>query len=187
MNRIELLAEKYARHIGAPWQRTVAGAQRVVVLVYDKELERSLRARMPAFEMATRQAGRTWQKIDLAPAFAEWIAEDEYREAYFSSPQDLRLKLDAEFPSYVADRIRATLAEPEVTEDTVVGIFGVGALFGFVRLSEVLKMVESDIQGRLLVFFPGQHEGSNYRLLDARDGWNYLAVPITAHGEGDYV
>ena len=22
------------------------------------------------------------------------------------------------------------------------------------------------------------------RLLDARDGWNYLAVPITLHGEG---
>ena len=187
MNRIELLAEKYARHIGAPWQRTVAGAQRVVVLVYDKELERSLRARMPAFEMATTQAGRTWQTIDLAPAFAEWIAEDEYREEYFASPRDLQLKLDAEFPGYVADRIRATLAEPQVTEDTVVGILGVGALFGFVRLSEVLKLVENDIQGRLLVFFPGQHEGSNYRLLDARDGWNYLAVPITAHGEGDYV
>ena len=186
MNRIELLAEKYARHIGTPWQRTVSGAQRVIMLVYDKELERSLRARMPAFEMATRQAGRTWREIDLAPAFAEWIAEDDYREAYFDSPHDLRLKLDAEFPGYIADRIRATLAEPEVTEDTVVSILGVGALFGFVRVSEVLKMVESDIQGRLLVFFPGQYEGSNYRLLDARDGWNYLAVPITAHGEGDY-
>ena len=34
--------------------------------------------------------------------------------------------------------------------------------------------------GRLLVFFPGEVEGNNYRLLDARDGWNYLATPITA-------
>ena len=187
MNRIDLLAEKYARHIGAPWQRTVAGAQRVIVLIYGKELERSLRARMPAFEMATKEAGRDWREIDLAPAFAEWIADDEYREAYFDSPEDLRLKLEAEFPGYVADRIRGTLAEPDVAEDTVVGIFGVGALFGFVRVSQVLQMVESDIRGRLLVFFPGQYEGSNYRLLDARDGWNYLAVPITAHGEGDYV
>jgi hypothetical protein len=32
----------------------------------------------------------------------------------------------------------------------------------------------------LLVFFPGQFDNNNYRLLDARDGWNYLAVPITA-------
>src|SRR5437870_4368748 len=29
----------------------------------------------------------------------------------------------------------------------------------------------------LLVFFPGVYEQSNYRLLDARDGWNYHAVP----------
>jgi len=35
------------------------------------------------------------------------------------------------------------------------------------------------IAGRLLVFFPGEHEGNSYRLLDARDGWNYLAIPIT--------
>ena len=38
--------------------------------------------------------------------------------------------------------------------------------------------------GRLVVFFPGQFEQNNYRLLDARDGWNYLAVPITLYGEG---
>ncbi len=45
MARIEDLAEKYGRHIATPWQRTVAGAQRVVMVVYDKELERTLRAR----------------------------------------------------------------------------------------------------------------------------------------------
>jgi hypothetical protein len=45
-------------------------------------------------------------------------------------------------------------------------------------------MVESDIRGRLVVFFPGHLERSNYRLLDARDGWNYMAVPITLHGDG---
>ena len=45
-------------------------------------------------------------------------------------------------------------------------------------------MVEGDIQGRLLVFFPGVYEQNNYRLLDARDGWNYLAVPITSQRGG---
>jgi len=45
-------------------------------------------------------------------------------------------------------------------------------------------LVEPHIQGRLLIFFPGVYEQNNYRLLDARDGWNYLAVPITAH-EGE--
>ena len=42
MARIEDLAERYGRHIATPWQRTVAGAQRVVMVVYDKELERTL-------------------------------------------------------------------------------------------------------------------------------------------------
>ena len=41
------------------------------------------------------------------------------------------------------------------------------------------RRIERDIRGRVVVFFPGEYENSNYRLLDARDGWNYLAVPIT--------
>ena len=66
----------------------------------------------------------------------------------------------------------------------MVAVFGVGALFGFARLSQILKMVEPDIRGRLVVFFPGHLDRNNYRLLDARDGWNYMAVPITLHGDG---
>ncbi len=186
MARIEDLAERYGRHIATPWQRTVAGAQRVVMVVYDKELERTLRARKLAFETASREAGHDWQEIDLASAFADWMASDDYRDEYFVSPDDLQLKLDAEFPEFVANCLRETLRKPEVTPGTVVAVFGVGALFGFARISQILKTVEADIRGRLVVFFPGQFERSNYRLLDARDGWNYLAVPITLHGEGGY-
>jgi len=184
MARIEDLAERYGRHIATPWQRTVAGAQRVVMVVYDKELERTLCARKLAFETATREAGHDWHEIDVAPAFAEWMATDDYRDEYFASPDDLQLKLDAEFPEFVAERLRETLRKPEVTVGTVVAIFGVGALFGFARISQILKMIETDIRGRLVIFFPGQFDRNNYRLLDARDGWNYLAVPITQHGEG---
>lgn len=183
MARIEDLAEHYGRHISTPWQRTVAGAQRVIVLVYDKELERTLRARKLAFETVTRQAGHEWKEIDLAGAFGEWMAADDYRDEYFSSPEDLQLKLDAEFPGSVADILRETLRAPDIDENTVVAVFGAGSLFGLARISQVLRMVESDIRGRLLVFFPGQFERNNYRLLDARDGWNYLAVPITAHSD----
>ena len=184
MARIEDLAEHYGRHIGTPWQRTVAGAQRVLMVVYDKELERTLRARKLAFETATREAGHDWQEIDLASAFADWMAADDYRDEYFASPEDLQLKLDAEFPGNVADRLRSALRHPSVTENTVVAVFGAGSLFGLARISQVLRMVEGDIKGRLLMFFPGQFERNNYRLLDARDGWNYLAVPITAHSDG---
>jgi hypothetical protein len=182
--RIEDLAERFGRHIATPWQRTVAGAQRVVIVVYDKDLERTLRARKVAFETAGREAGHEWFEVDVSDAFAKWMADDDYREEYFSSPGDLHLKLEAEFSAYVADRIREVLSREDVTDDSVVALLGVGALFGFARMSQVLKLVEGDIRGRLVVFFPGHLERSNYRLLDARDGWNYLAVPISLHGEG---
>ena len=58
------------------------------------------------------------------------------------------------------------------------------SLYGFVRVSELIHDVERSIKGRLVVFFPGTKNENNYRLLDARDGWNYLAVPVTLHGEG---
>ena len=66
-------------------------------------------------------------------------------------------------------------------DETVVAVTGVASLFGFTRISQVLPLVEPHVRGRLLVFFPGVYENNNYRLLDARDGWNYLAVPITSH------
>jgi hypothetical protein len=184
MGRVEELAERYAQHIATPWQRTVAGAQRVIMVVYDKELERTLRARKLAFENATRQAGHDWHEVDITDSFPLWMAKDEYRDAYFESPDDLQMKLEAEFPEFVADRIRTTLSGDAVTETSVVAVFGTAAIFGFTRMSKVLQHVEPDIRGRLVVFFPGQYENNNYRLLDARDGWNYMAVPITLHSSG---
>ncbi len=183
MSRFENLVDRYRRHIGMPWQRTVSGAQRVVMLVYDKDLERSLRERMLAFETATEHAGHDWHAVDVTDSFARWMASDEYRDAYFESPEDLQLKLESEFTADVAADIRKVLLSPEVDESSVVALYGVGALFGFCHVSHLLKLVERDIRGRLLVFFPGQFENNNYRLLDARDGWNYLAVPITEHGQ----
>ena len=73
----------------------------------------------------------------------------------------------------------SALQTVEPGADTVIAITGVAALFGFLRISEILPLVEDHIRGRLLVFFPGVYEQGNYRLLDARDGWNYHAVPIT--------
>ncbi len=184
MARIEDLADLYGQHIATPWQRTVAGAQRVVMVAYDKELERVLRARKGEFETRTKAAGHDWHELDLTNAFASWLAADEYRDAYFESPDDLQFKLTGEFPEYVADRIRAVLALPHVTETSVVAVFGAASLYGFAHVSEVVKGVERDVRGRLVVFFPGTVEQNNYRLLDARDGWNYMAVSISIHSAG---
>jgi hypothetical protein len=161
----------------------MSGAQRVIMVVYEKELERTLRARKVLFETATLEVGHTWHEIDLASVFPSWIAGDEYRDAYFQEPNDLSLKLESEFPDYVAAELRRALTAPDVTENTVVAVLGVATLFGLARFSEVIRKVDRDIRGRVLVFFPGQYEHNNYRLLDARDGWNYLAIPITHYSD----
>ncbi|RMH01946.1 MAG: DUF1788 domain-containing protein [Planctomycetota bacterium] len=179
MGRIEELAARYQRHIGVPWQKTLSGAQRVLMVVYDKELERSFRARKAAFEQATRAAGHGWREVDCTRLFSTWLAADDYREAYFEYPEDLAMKLEGEFVPFVADRLREALAQAD--ENTVVAVTGVASLYGFARVSELVKAVEPDIHGRLAVFFPGSKDANNYRLLDARDGWNYLAVGITLH------
>lgn len=185
MGRIETLAARYRDFIAAPWQRTLAGGQRVLMVVYDPDLERVFRARCGEFEQVTKSAGHAWRQVDVTGAFAEWMAADEYRDAYFEVPEDLSLKLDgerSEFTQYVASRLRDVLQGED--ENTVVALTGVAALFGLAHVSDVLKLVERDIRGRLVVFFPGAHDAGNYRLLDARDGWSYLAACISLHSPG---
>jgi len=182
MGRIEELAAVYERHVSAPWQRTVSGAQRVMLVVYEKELERALRARLGEFEQATRRSGRGWKLVDCTRWFAEWLACDEYAEAYFEDPDLLGMKLEGEFRPYAAERLAAELEDGD--DGCVVALLGVASLYGFLRVSELIRSVESSIHGRLLVFFPGTKNENNYRLLDARDGWNYLAQGITLHGGG---
>ena len=186
MGRIEDLAERYRRHIAAPWQRNLAGDQKTVFVVYPKTDERKLRARVDAFEMATTASGHGWRLFDLTDAFARWMSETDYRDVYFEEPDTLEMKLRSDFVKYVATQLREVLTADGVDENSVIAVQGVASLYGFSRVSLVLKEVVQDIRGRLVVFFPGEFEDNNYRLLDARDGWNYLAVPITLHnGVGD--
>jgi len=182
VGKIEELAEVYERHISAPWQRTLAGAQRVMLVVYEKELERSLRARIGEFEQATRRSGHGWRLVDCTRWFAEWMAGDEYRGAYFEEPNLLPMKLEGEFRTEAARRFAEELGAAD--DNTVVAVIGVASLYGFVRVSELIRTAEQAIRGRLVVFFPGTKNENNYRLLDARDGWNYLAQGITLHGGG---
>ena len=109
------------------------------------------------------------------------MADTDYRDAYFDDPEALAMKLRSDFVQNTAGRLSEVLTAEGADENTVVAIQGVACLFGFTRVSLVLKEVVKDIRGRLLVFFPGEYEENNYRLLDARDGWNYMAVPITLH------
>jgi hypothetical protein len=155
----------------------------VWLAVYDKEDERKLRLRLGLFEETTLHTGHKWTAIDLTNAFADWICSPEnasYAESYFESPELLDDAALADLKESVVSRIRSTMASLTDPEKTVVVLHGVASLFGFLKVSDILPMVEGDVKGRLLVFFPGTYEQNNYRLLDARDGWNYHAFPITA-------
>ena len=181
MSRLDALIRHYEHFVFLPWERSLSGSQKVWFVVYNKEDERRLRTRIDEFELATRRAGHSWQRIDLTDAFARWMADNDYREGYFEEPDYLDDMALEPFRELVCDRIRAALQGSASDEESVVALQGVACLFGFTRVSSLIQTVEADIRGRLLVFFPGEYADNNYRLLDARDGWNYRAVPITAH------
>lgn len=179
MNEIERLLKAYDQFVRIPWDRSLAGAQKVWFALYDPAQERRLRMRIPDFATATQNAGHGWVVFDLTDSFAHWLAAHDYRDAYFEDPEAMDLALE-DFATLVAAQLVALLTDPAVNDQTVVAVVGLASLFGLIRASKLLRMVDAHIRGRMLVFFPGQHDGSNYRLLDARDGWNYLAIPITA-------
>ncbi len=88
------------------------------------------------------------------------------------------------FAQYAAGIILESLKRPQHAEREIVGLIGVASLFGVVSLSDVISRVEHAIKGRLAVFFPGRSRDGRYRLLDARDGWDYHAVAIQVEGTG---
>lgn len=178
MSQINNLIDNYRHFVGLPWQKNLAGIQRVWLAVYSPSEERRLRARLKEFEIATEQARHKWKIIDITHVPAQWLAAHDYREGYFATPEALDA-IEEELKEYVVSRlIDACLAE-EVDTDTVLAVLGAGSLFGFTYVSAIISQLESSIRGRLLVFFPGEYERNYYRFMDARDGFNYMAVPIT--------
>ncbi len=184
MSKLDKLVHAYHEHISLPWQSGLAAIQRVIFAVYDKSDELRLRAHIAEFELQTKLSSHEWMLIDVTDAFPEWMSSQEYRDAYFESPEDLSGYQTGEVTEFIAaliEKVKSIISQ-EAGPNTVVAILGVGSLFGLARVSSLIEGVKDSVQGRLLVFFPGEYhpENHSYRLLDARDGWNYLAVPLLA-------
>ncbi|MBM5570539.1 MULTISPECIES: BREX protein BrxB domain-containing protein [Deefgea] len=185
MSKVARLVSKYQSHIGIPWAAGLAAVQRVIFAVYDKTDELRMRAHIDAFELATHETGHEWLLLDVTNAFPEWMAQQEYRESYFECPDDLAGyhlgELDGFYEALIT-KLRTEI-DAKVSSNMVVAIMGVGSLFGLCRASTIVEGLKDHIPGRLLVFFPGEFiaESYSYRLLDARDGWNYQAVPLTTN------
>jgi hypothetical protein len=87
--------------------------------------------------------------------------------------------------NFIVEEFKKFLVDSGSTENDVVALKGVASLFGFLKVKGVVDQLAPLVAGRLVVFFPGSYEDNNYRLLDGYDGWNYLAVPITADKDAD--
>ncbi|BEJ50184.1 DUF1788 domain-containing protein [Aeromonas dhakensis] len=177
-DRLSKLLKSFSSHIGVPWSKTISAEEKAIFVVYDKADELKLRARIAEFELACIESQHPWLMFDLTNAFANWMAEQEYKEAYFEDPEYLEGSYD-----YFADELVQTLSaeiKTKQTPDTVVALMGCGALFGFVSVSALVKALAGEVNGRLVVFFPGEYHDNNYKLLDAKDGWGYQATAITS-------
>lgn len=177
--RIDLLLEAYEKVLNEPWASALSGQERIWFLVYDPAEQRKVELRIGDFETLAIKAGKKWKSISLKNCFPSWMANHEYNEDYFNNPEFILDQLEAEFIPFAILFLKNELNNIEQDEFTLIALKDVSALFGFARLSEILKSSVRDIKGRLLIFFPGEFEHNHYRLLDARDGWDYLARPIT--------
>jgi len=180
VSRLERLIDRYAEHISTPWPDGLSGVERVIFAVYPPAEELRLRAHIAEFELRTRDADHGWKLLDLTDAFPRWMAAHRYRDKYFRRPALLAGYAEGrltEFTTHLVEHTRAQVAR--ASDNDIVALAGVGALFGVSSVSRLVEQAAPAINGRLVVFFPGEVENNNYRLLDARDGWNYMAHAIT--------
>ena len=177
MNAIDRLLINYARQLRLPWPPNLAGKQRVWFAVYPPTEERRVRAHLTKFEATTLETQHGWSVVDLTNVFPDWLAGYEYREAIFKEPEFF--SANTELEDLAVTRVRAACTSEDTDANSVVAIVGLATLFDFIRVSSLIERVEDSVRGRLFVLFPGEYTENVYRFMDARDGFNYMAVPIT--------
>jgi hypothetical protein len=178
MSAVDRLLTNYSRQVRLPWTSNMSGKQRVWFVVYPPAEERRLRARLPQFEALTLEAKHGWTNVDLTRLLPEFLAVHKYRQSIFQNPQHLRSGTDLEVRA--AALVKAAFSREEADATSVVALTGLASLFDFMRVSSLIDRVEDSVPGRLVTFFPGEYAGNVYRFMDARDGFNYMAVPITS-------
>lgn len=177
MTYIDRLVEGLKQQLRQPWSADRSGAERVWFLVFDPDKVRGVLAREDAFRLAVEAAGKRWVEIDITDAFGTWMAQHRYADRYFARPQ-LTSTIADDFVKHLVVDIRGEIDTRHVDKQTLLVLTGTESLFGITKLAHTVRLVEDAIPGRLLVFFPGEYRDGHYRFLDARDGWNYLAIPI---------
>lgn len=176
--KTDSLLTAFERALREPWPTHLSGGERVWFLVFDPAELRRVELRMGDFESAAHRANRRWVSVSLKSCFPTWMAAHDYRDGYFESPEDLIDQLEADFKPFVIQYVVEAMQLADPDDHTLIVLQDVSALFGLIPLSDVLRGITAHLRGRMVVFFPGEYQHNQYRLLDARDGWNYLARPI---------
>lgn len=179
-NNIDDLIRSYEKVVDVTWAETLSGQERIWFLVYDPDMQRKVDFRIGDFENSTRKSGKNWVLVSFKECFPKWMAEHEYRDEYFNEPDVMVDQLESDFKTFAISHTIDKIKKLNIDENTVVAFTDVASLFGFTKLSDILNDIAREVKGRLLVFFPGEFERNQFRLLNARDGWSYLARPITA-------
>lgn len=175
MSTVDDLLTSFRKQVVLPWRTDTPAEYRVWIMHYDKALDRRVQARLPDFEAATRAAGHGWSVMHLSGLVAPWLAAHELFEPLVNQPGELPSILP-EFEAHIIRAVEQQLAE--VGPNDLFALTGAGALFGLLRISRLADAIAPAIRGRLLLLYPGRHNNGTYRLLDARDGWSYRAIPI---------
>jgi len=177
MNYVDRLVEGLKQQLAHPWTTDKSGGERVWFLVYSPDKMRNIIARTESFRLVAEEAGKRWEQIDLSRSFGAWMGKHRYAARYYAKP-GLATTVPADFAKSLAEDVVAEIRSRECDERTLLAITGTEALYGILKLSHFTRTIEEAVVGRLLVFFPGEYSEPQYRFLDARDGWNYLAIPI---------
>jgi hypothetical protein len=176
MSKINHLISKFGSIINEPWPTGLSGQEKVWFLIFDPIDLTKVHFKLGEFEMATKNANHDWLLISLNDYFTTWLSQHDYKESFFEEPEYISDALQDEFREYLILKINERLLQN--TENTLVVLKDASAIFGFIKLSEIVQDISNKIKGRLMVLFPGEFTNNQYRLMDARDGWDYLARPI---------
>lgn len=184
MSRIQSLRDVVRGHLALPWQTALSGPEKVLFGIYEPASERELRLRLPEFQQDVLALDFVWDEYDLTDAFPKWMGAHPYAKEYFEDPESLSGIQDGHIPSFLDSLVKEL--QPALERQPAKSVFclhGLGGLFGWARASALIESIADSVQGRMLVFFPGTHMNNIYRLFDARDGWNYLAIPLEANSQ----
>ena len=176
MSSLQRLLDNFERQVSLPLAERLPAAQRVWFVVYSPEQERRIRFLLPEFKLRTEKYGKSWKEVDLTNLVPQWVCNHEYCEAYLGDPTLLD---EQTIQNALSEHVTKQLADLQLTSNSLCAFFGLGGLFGFLHVSALVDSVQESVPGRLVCFFPGSRDHNSYHFMNARDGWNYHALPIT--------